>query len=85
MKKNPFVGKKDKLYKRYSNRKIRNKAIDYEIQDGNSFKKVLCSWNICDYKGISVSQKEYIQTFSKYDDFNIEKIRFEYKKSYLMK
>ena len=47
-KKNP-VGTctKNPIGKKQANKKVRN--TNY-IPEGNAFKKIYCSWNICDYK-----------------------------------
>lgn len=47
-KKNPWiVDKKSKFAKRRANKKVRNTGI---VANGRSFRKVSCSYDICDYK-----------------------------------
>jgi len=50
-KKTPYYGlRKDQFYKRYSNKKIRQWHRQHkDIPDGNAFRKLVDSWNICDF------------------------------------
>jgi hypothetical protein len=38
--------------KNQANRRIRRKAVEYDIQNGNAYRKEFCSWNICDHKSL---------------------------------
>lgn len=37
----------DRFYKRYANKVVRNTK---DVPDGMAYKKLMCSWNICDYR-----------------------------------
>jgi hypothetical protein len=49
-----FKLKNDKYFKRLANKRTRNT----DIQNGKSYKKLLCSYDICDYKYI-INKNEY--------------------------
>ena len=57
-KKTPRCGDtKDKFFKKYANRKVRrNNANHY---NHNSYKKLSCSWDICDYETVGRTFEEY--------------------------
>ena len=58
-KKTPYCGlPKDKQYKRYANRRLRRKKLTSDLQH-KSYRKDMCSWNICDYKEIGTSFEKY--------------------------
>lgn len=40
---------KDSFMKNYANRRIRRMAVDEEIKEGSSYKKISCSYDICDF------------------------------------
>lgn len=42
--------KNNKYMKKLSNSKVRKSDIDYLPPKGKSYKKLMCSWDICDYK-----------------------------------
>lgn len=42
-----YGGKRRQFYKRYANKKVRRTVV---IANGGAYKKVSCSWDICDYK-----------------------------------
>ena len=50
---------KDKFYKKYANRKVRRLPLDELPLRNKSYKKVTCSWNICDYETIATSFEQY--------------------------
>ena len=50
-----FKLKNDKDFKRWSNKMIRHK----DIPSGGAFKKVMNSWDICDYKDLVHPIKAY--------------------------
>ena len=50
--------KKDKFFKRYANRKVRRLPID-EHPKGNTYKKVFCQYDICDYETVGISFEQY--------------------------
>lgn len=57
-KKTPRAGDtKDKFYKRYANKLIRKNK--YELYQHKNFKRVFCSWNICDYQSIMSFEEFY--------------------------
>ena len=59
-KKTPHCGlKKDKFYKKYSNHKVRRIPVDAQSPKNKTYKKVICSWNICDYEEVGLSFEEY--------------------------
>lgn len=45
-----FKQKNDSYYKKLANRAVRNKPVDYDIPDGKAYKKLMCSWDICDFR-----------------------------------
>ena len=52
-----------KIDKRFANKKVRK---IYNIQNGGSFKKVYCSYNICDYKFLYFSKREALEKVIRY-------------------
>jgi len=51
--KKPWVtdgGPRRVFFKNYANRVIRRKSVDFEIADGNSYRKHFDQYSICDYK-----------------------------------
>lgn len=58
----------DKFFKNYSNRIIRNKNINFEIKNGKFYKKLLCSYNICDYKFYKTLKEELKDTYEYFLD-----------------
>lgn len=88
-KKHPWAGDtKGKFKKRTANHKVRNylKKIENELKFSD-YKKVYCSWEICDY-GWLYSWKEYWQHCIKsyyewgYQYYPFPDIKEEYKKWY---
>lgn len=61
-KKTPYTGqKKDKVHKKYSNKRIRQAEIQQRgISSGSKYKKIHDSWNICDYGWVQ-TWKEFKQ------------------------
>lgn len=53
----PVCGGKNKFYKKQANRRVRRNKMDLELPKGG-YKKVYCSWEICDYFDRS-TWKEY--------------------------
>lgn len=49
-KKNPGYCDRNPWMKRYANRRVRRKSVDFEIADGRAYKKLVCSYDICDWK-----------------------------------
>jgi len=49
-KKTPGICDRNPFMKNYSNRIIRRKPISYEIANGGAYRKIMCSYDICDYK-----------------------------------
>lgn len=43
-------GSRRLFFKNYANRVIRRKSIDFEIADGNAYRKHFDQYSICDYK-----------------------------------
>ena len=56
--------KKDKFFKRYANRKVRRLPID-ELPKGNTYKKVFCQYDICDYETVGISFEKYWESLIK--------------------
>ena len=42
--------RRDKKDKRLANKKVRQLSIDFYLPDGNCWKKLFESWDICDWK-----------------------------------
>ena len=58
-KKTPRCGDtKDKFFKRYANRKLRRKKLTHQLQH-KSYKKDLCTYDICDYEQIGTTFEEF--------------------------
>ena len=55
---------KDKFFKRYANRKVRRLPID-EHPKGNTYKKVFCHYDICDYETVGISFEQYWESLVK--------------------
>ena len=53
-----------KFEKRFANKKVRRTK---KIQDGGSFKKVYCSYNICDYKFLYFYKRKAIEEARLFD------------------
>lgn len=49
---------KDRFMKKYANRKIRRMDTEYFLQH-KSYKKIICSYDICDYESVGTSFEEY--------------------------
>ncbi len=58
-KKTPYSGlPKDQFFKRYANKKLRQlHRQGKDVPDGKSFRKLMNSWNICDYSNIMKFEK----------------------------
>ncbi len=67
-KKYPCVKDKNKFAKDYANRKLRRKLKEQEyiIANGNCYRKVTCSWLICDYK-FYVPREKFIKRWEEDD------------------
>lgn len=50
--------KKSKFFKRYANRKIRKLPLE-EFYSHKTYKKVFCSYDICDYESVGTTFEEY--------------------------
>lgn len=50
---------KDKYFKKYANRKIRRLPMDEHPLNGNTYKKVFASYEICDYETVGMSFEQY--------------------------
>ena len=59
----PYTGlKKNKFFKKYANRKLRRRKLEHDLQH-KSYKKDMCSWEICDYCEIQTKNfEEYYQS-----------------------
>lgn len=57
-KKTPRCGDtKDKFFKKYANRKVRRNNTNH--YNHKSYKKLSCSWDICDYETVGRTFEEY--------------------------
>ena len=100
-KKFPIVKCEDscKQGKKFANKKVRR--FKGFIPNGKSYKKLYCSWDICDYY-FSVSEKDIIRTWlakqkalengvedwtlgTHYENVTLEEALLEWKKTYLNK
>lgn len=72
--------------KKYANRRLRRKGINFEIPNGKAYKKLNESWDICDYKSIE-TWEQYKAWWSRPRWWQEPKEvdYFEYYKSYKMK
>ena len=61
----PYSGERDKFSKKQANRKVRRHKMDLSLPKGG-YKKVYCSWEICDYWDGFISADEYYATMVKY-------------------
>ena len=50
---------KDKFFKKYSNHKVRRLPMDEHPLKGNTYKKVLHDYSICDYETVGISFEQY--------------------------
>ena len=50
---------KNKFFKKYANRRVRRLPIDEHLLNNKSYKKVTCSWNICDYETVGTSFEQH--------------------------
>ena len=50
---------KDKFFKKYANRRVRRLPIEELPLNHKAYKKVTCSWNICDYETVGISFEQY--------------------------
>ena len=50
---------KDKFFKNYANRRLRRLPTDEHPYNNCTYKKVSCSWNICDYEDVGTSFEQY--------------------------
>lgn len=53
--------RKDKFYKKYANRRLRRLPIEEPNLNHKTYKKVSCSYNICDYESVGTSFEDYWQ------------------------
>ena len=44
-----YGDKKKRQSKRQANKKVRHLSVYAELSNGNKWKKLYCSWNICDW------------------------------------
>ena len=59
-KKTPKSGdENDKVYKKYANRKVRRLPLEEPTLKRKAYRKVSCSWDICDYKEVGTTFEEY--------------------------
>lgn len=66
-KKEPVVKDYNRDSKKYANRKVRRKFKNCDYSNGNAYRKLCCSWDICDYK--------FRETYREYEG---RKRRYEY-------
>jgi hypothetical protein len=45
-----YGSKWKRFNKNYANRRVRRKAVDFEIADGNSYRRMYDQWDICDWR-----------------------------------
>ena len=45
-----YIDKRDKKDKRWANKKVRQLPIDFYLPNGNKWKTLFESWDICDWK-----------------------------------
>jgi hypothetical protein len=57
-KKEPVVKDYNRNSKKYANRRVRRVFKDCDYPNGNAYRKLCCSWDICDYK-FRETYKEY--------------------------
>jgi hypothetical protein len=57
-KKEPVVKDYNRNSKKYANRKVRRKFKNCDYPNGNAYRKLTCSWDICDYR-FRETYKEY--------------------------
>ena len=50
--------KKDKFFKKYSNRRLRKLPLE-ETYSHKTYKKANQSWNICDYESVGITFEEF--------------------------
>ena len=86
--------KKSKIAKRLANRRIRNYPIDSPFFNHKSYKKIFCSYDICDYQSVGTTFADYWKMCKKrwydweykYKPFpTVEQAKKEYYKFYLKK
>ena len=62
--KSPVIKDKNNKYiKKLANSKIRKIKINEKLQNGKNYKKIMCSWDICDY-WIWRSKREVIKDYN---------------------
>lgn len=49
-KKTPGYYDRNPFMKNYANRRVRKKPVDFDLADGNAYRRLTCPWDICDYK-----------------------------------
>jgi len=49
-----YSSKTDKFFKSYANKKLKN----IDLKNGSMYKKIFCSYNICDWKCIHSEQDD---------------------------
>ena len=47
--------------KNYANRRLRRKSVDFNLSDGKMYKKLTCSYDICDWKSLYYTEAEVIK------------------------
>ena len=55
--------KNNRYMKRQASKRVRRYPIEQKIANGSDYKKLLCSWDICDYKMVWF-EKEAIEQFN---------------------
>ena len=61
----PYSGERNKFSKNQANRRVRRNKMDLNLPKGG-YKKIYCSWEICDYWDGFISADEYYATEVKY-------------------
>ncbi len=56
---------KDKFFKKYANHKVRRLPINEHPLNHKAYKKVECSWNICDYETVGLTFNQYWESLVK--------------------
>jgi hypothetical protein len=51
--------KKSKFFKKQANRKLRHIPLEEPPYNNKSYRRVYCTWNICDYQWVGTSFEQY--------------------------
>ncbi len=67
---NPFM-------KNYANRRLRRKPLDYEIANGNAYRKEQCSYDICDHKWLYYNSVQVMHACHYVMNFHLDGYSYE--------